>query len=288
MKRITLNITKELANKDIKSILFNELKLSSSLVTALKKDNFIMLNNEKATVRKIVSQGDKLTITIPEEKSENIIPSNIPLDIIYEDDDILVVNKPSDMPTHPSLGHYTDTLANAVMFHYQNDDFTFRAVTRLDRDTTGLVLIAKNRLSASLLNEDIKNNKIKKTYFAICCGKLKNSNGRIEEPIKRESCNSLKRIVSPNGQYACTDYAVQAYKDNYSLVKLTPLTGRTHQLRVHLSHIGNPIYADFLYGIEIAGERTRLHCKSLEFIHPTTKKSITLSAPCPDDFFIKY
>ena len=288
MKQIKYIITSDENEKEIKELLINTLHLSSRLITALKKtENGILLNDEHATVRKKVVPGDLLCINLPEEKSENIHPVNIPLNIIYEDEDILVINKPSNLPTHPSLGHFEDTLANGVMYYYKDQNFVFRSVNRLDRDTTGLVLIAKNQYAANNLSTQIKDNKIKKTYLAICEGEFKKKTGTIIAPIKRESEGSLKRIVDENGQYAETDYTVLAYKDGCSLLMISLKTGRTHQIRVHMSHIRHPLYSDFLYGNEIENERIRLHCESLEFLHPTTKETLNLKAPLPTDFFIR-
>ena len=286
MKTIELKITDELSGKDIKSILFNHLKLSAHLVTKLKKNDGIKLNFEHATVRKIVSSDDILTITLPDENSKNIPPTPIELDIIYEDEDILLVNKPAFMPTHPSIGNYKNTLANAVMYYYKDTNFVFRAVNRLDRDTTGLVLIAKNQYSANILNQQIKKRAIKKEYLAICSGIPENDIGTIEAPIGRIDKSIIKRAVSPDGQYAKTDYEVIGKENGNSLVKLTLHTGRTHQIRVHMAHIGCPLYADFIYGTEIEGERTRLHCHRLEFSHPSTNKTLSFTSPVPDDFFI--
>ncbi len=286
MKEIEIIIDEGLENRDIKSILFEHLKLSQRLVTRLKKNDGIRLNGEHQTVRKRVVSGDVLTIRMSEDKNENIVPNNIPVDIVYEDDDILVVNKPKNMPTHPSHGHYENTLANALCYRYRNENFVFRAVTRLDRDTTGLVLLAKNQYVANKLCKQIGDRKIKKEYLAICCGQLPKKDGFVEAAIKRESDSVIKRVVSENGQYAKTVYSVLKYKDSLSLVKLYPETGRTHQIRVHMSHIGAPLFADFIYGEEIEGERTRLHCSALEFSHPVSGEKIYLSCPAPDDFDI--
>lgn len=287
MKEIKLEIKKELDNKTVKEILFSNLSLTSRLVTKLKTTGGIVLNDEVVTVRRVVKTGDILTVKIKSEQSENIIPNNISLDIVYEDEDILAVNKPKDMPTHPSMGHYEGTLANAVMYYFKDTDFTFRAVNRLDKDTTGIVLIAKNQYAAAHLNRQITNREINKMYLAICCGVPKEEHGIIEAPIKRENDSVIKRIVSKDGQYAKSEYWVMNKKDGFSLVKLKPYTGRTHQLRVHLAHINTPIYSDFIYGDEIEGERTRLHCYSMEFKRPSDDENILINAPVPEDFFIK-
>ena len=288
LKRILLNITDELSGKDVKYILFNKLKMSAKLVKKLKTcDDGFMLNSERITVRAVVNKGDVFEVNIPEEKSENIVPGDIPINVIYEDDDILAVNKPYDMPTHPSLHHYDNTLANAVVNYYKGSDFVFRTVNRLDRDTTGVVLIAKNQYSADLMCRQIRSREIRKTYLAICCGVPNPPTGTIEAPIRRMNDSIITRMVAKGGQYAKTDYKVLKSKDKFSLVKLIPHTGRTHQIRVHMAHIGHPLFGDFIYGTEEAGERTRLHCSSLELLHPISGKSITLAADMPDDFFIR-
>ncbi len=287
MRTLRTKINDELSNKEIKSILINTLKLSSRLITKLKAaENGIMLNGKRVTVRQAVSEGDILEINIPDEQSENIVPTKMDLDIIYEDEDILLINKPHSMPTHPSVGHFENTLANGVMYRYKDTGFMFRAVNRLDRDTTGLVLIAKNSYSANLLCRQICEKRLKKQYLALCTGKFINNSGVIEEPIAREKESVIKRIVSPDGKYAKTEYTVIKYKDGYSLVRLYPITGRTHQIRVHMAYINHPLYSDFIYGKEIPGERMRLHCESMEFIHPNSGKICKFTAPCPGDFFI--
>ena len=287
MKEIEVKIDAALSGKAVKEILFSHLFLTSRLVTKLKSTNGILVNGELVTVRKIVNQGDILKVLIKSESSENIVPNNIPLDIVYEDEDILVVNKPSNMPTHPSIGHFEGTLANAVMYYFRDTDFTFRAVNRLDRDTTGLVVIAKNQYSAAYLNKQITNREIEKMYMAICCGELENDYGIIEAPIKRENDSVIKRVVSSDGQYAKSEYWVLNSKDGFSLVRLKPHTGRTHQLRVHMSYMNTPIYSDFIYGEEIEGERTRLHCYSMKFKRPSDGRILELKTRIPDDFFIK-
>lgn len=287
MKTIEIEITKKECNRTVKSILFDDLKMSKRLVTRLKKGDGIKVNDEHSTVRRVVCEGDILKISFFEEQNENIVANDISLDIVYEDDEILVVNKPSDMPTHPSINHYEGTLANAVMHKFKDTKFVFRAINRLDADTTGLVIIAKNQYSANELNRQIRNREIKKVYLAICCGKLPYNSGTVEKNIKRAQESVIKRIVSDDGQYAKTDYEVLEYKDGFSLVKLRLHTGRTHQIRVHMAYINAPLYADFIYGEGIENERVRLHCYSLEFSHPVTKEKMVFKKDAPDDFFIK-
>ncbi len=285
MKEIKLKIEKNLENKEIKYILKNKLFLSNRVITKLKTfPDGITLNGEKAFVTVRAKENDLLIIRMYDEASKNIEPSDLPLDIIFEDEDILVVNKPRNMPTHPSLNHYTDTLANAVMNYYRDKNFTFRVITRLDRNTSGLVLIAKNKISAQILSKQMEDKKIKKEYYAICRGCPDEKNGIIDIPIKRKEYSGILRIADPSGKEAYTEYSVVDTKEDLSLIKLIPHTGRTHQLRVHLAYIGTPIYGDELYGSDTqAHAETLLHCRQLKLFHPMTNKEILFTAPLPDD-----
>lgn len=194
MKKITLKITEELSGKDVKHILFKRLNMSAKLVKKLKSyDDGLLLNSERITVRALVKTGDVFEVNIPEEKSENIVPNDIPIDVIYEDEDILAVNKPYNMPTHPSIHHFNNTLANAVVNYYKGNDFVFRTVNRLDRDTTGIVLIAKNQYSAELMCRQIRNREIKKKYLAICCGVPNPASGTVEASIRRMNDSIITR-----------------------------------------------------------------------------------------------
>ena len=260
--------------------------MSDKLVTDLKKDDYIKLNGKHCTVRNLLKINDVVSIEIPETETSDIIPKSGKLDILFEDEDIIAINKPANMPTHPTRYHIDDTLANIVCA-YLGENFVFRAVNRLDKDTTGVVLIAKNRYSADILNRQIRNRTINKQYTAICNGEI-NCEGTIEANIIKENPKGIKRIISPDGQYAKTIYSPIKTENGYTLVKLCPETGRTHQLRVHMSHIGRSLYGDYIYGTEIDGKRTMLHCEELGFTHPTTKKQVCIKAPLPDDFFIKY
>lgn len=271
--------------KSIKHIVEREFSLSSRTLSKLKKSGGIKVNGNVETVRFTMSENDLLTLSIEDTPSEKIEKTDIPLNILYEDDDILIVNKPLGMPTHPSQGHHTDTLANAVMYRYRDQDFTFRAITRLDGDTTGVVLIARNALSAQRLTDSLQNGGIKKEYAAVVLGIPEKKKGVVDAPILRCEDSVIKRKISPEGKNAITEYELDMTTDDggYSLVKAFPITGRTHQIRLHLSHIGNPIYGDFLYGIPIDGVRAYLHCRRLTFSHPMTKEIILAEAPLPED-----
>lgn len=285
-RRFYFKIDEEFSGREVISLLERKLKCSKNIITKLKKGEYILLNGRRVTVREILNAGDELEIILPIEPSENILPNGeIPFRILYEDEDILVVDKPAGVPTHPSINHYQDTLANGVKA-YLGDDFTFRAVNRLDRDTSGVVLIAKNMLSCHILSDAVKNHAVQKTYCAICHGVPKESKGIIDLPIKREKESIIKRCVDSGGKVAKTEYRVEKQEGKFSLLTARPITGRTHQIRVHFAHIGCPLFGDRLYGSDVENERVRLHCKSMEFVHPITQKAMKISAELPDDFFI--
>lgn len=287
MREFVLNIDEKYKKRDIKYILKNHFEFSSNLITALKAGDGIMLNGKKEFVNKTVESGDILKITLPELASQNIVPENIPLEILYEDDDFIAINKPPKMPTHPSVYHFGGTLANAVMYYFRDTPFTFRAPSRLDRDTSGVIIVAKNAFCASFISKQIASGNFKKEYIALCVGIPKEKCGIINAPIKREKEGIIKRIISADGKSAITEYRLIDSFNGLSLIKAMPKTGRTHQIRLHLSHIGTPIFADFLYGEDVLNERIRLHCHSVEFLHPTTKEKIKIVAPIPDDMNIK-
>lgn len=283
-KNITVKIDKDLHGRDIKYVIHKHIGLSATLVKRLKRTaDGILLNGEAVTVRKKVCAGDELALTLYDEGSDSIVPKNIPISVLYEDEDIIAVNKPRSMPTHPSLNHYEDTLANGIMYYFRNESFTFRAITRLDRDTSGVVLVAKNPLSAQILSDDMKNKKIHKEYIAVVNGVPKPPCGTVSVPIKRLEKSVILRCAAPDGREAITEYEVEKTFRGLSLVKLRPVTGRTHQLRVHMSFIGTPIYGDDLYGAPQTEEETRLHCRRIDFLHPTTKEKISITAPTSDD-----
>ena len=286
-REFELLITEKFHNRPIKYALKSHFGLSENMITRLKKGDGITVNGKKEFVNKLLSTGDFLKITIFEDGSDNILPDDIPLDILYEDEDILAVNKPYDMPTHPSIHHFRRTLANAVMNYYRDIPFTFRAVTRLDRDTSGVVIIAKNAIACDKLSAQIQSGEFKKQYAAVCVGVPSEKCGIIDAPILREKEGIIKRCIDENGKRAISEYEVAEEYGGLSLVRLFPKTGRTHQLRLHLSHIGTPIFADFLYGTDVENERIRLHCEKVSFLHPFSGEKIDIWAKIPDDMNLK-
>ncbi len=281
---ISIEIDSSLHGHRIEYVLEKELKISSSLIKRLKREeNGILLNGVHSSVVTKVSVGDNLVVNIKGKDSASIIPVDIPIEILWEDEDILAVNKPWNMPVHPSGNHTTDTLANAVM-HYTGNGKAIHIITRLDRETSGVVIIAKNPRAAALLTDAIKDGKIKKEYIAIVNGDFEKNDGTICAPIKKKEGKGIARYVSDDGKEAVTAYEVIKKTDRFSIVKLFPVTGRTHQLRVHMSYMGHPIYGDSMYGANQSGERTRLHCHKISFTHPITDEEISITAAIPEDF----
>ena len=261
---------------------------SSSVITHLKRtENGILLNGVWGRVRDILHTNDILTIClIEEEASDNIVPVNLPLDIVYEDEDIMIINKASNMPIHPSQGNYHNTLANAVAYYFQKkqESFTYRCINRLDRDTTGLLILAKHMYSASILSNMVQRREIQREYLALAYGEVP-KHGTITAPIARVDGSTIERCVNEtNGEYACTHYQTLLYKNGYSLVSLKLETGRTHQIRVHMKHIGHPLPGDFLYNPDysVIG-RQALHSYRLSFQHPVSGKIMNFVAELPAD-----
>lgn len=283
-------ITKQFHNMKIGDYL-KSLGFSRQCIIALKKqERGILLDGNWAYVNTPLSEGSTLTLTLSErESSKKILPINLPLNILYEDEDILVLNKPSDMPIHPSLNNYENTLANAVAYYYdiQNIPFVFRCINRLDRDTTGVTMLSKNPFSAAILSEMVRNREIHREYFAIADGLFDEKEGIVNAPIGRKEGSTIEREVNfETGEYAVTHYTVLKENKvlNCSLLKLWLETGRTHQIRVHMKHLGHPLLGDFLYNPDMTQiNRQALHSYSLSFNHPITKEPMQFIAPVPSD-----
>ncbi len=279
MDNIKITVGADCDGYKIVDFLKNKAHFSATLVKRVKFGG-VSVNGELVTMRRILSEGDKIEITLPSEKSENVEPIYAPLDIIYEDDYILVVNKPKNMPTHPSRGNSLLTLANAVSY-YLGEPSVFRAINRLDRDTFGLVLIAKNAFSAGIFGKMMKNREIIKKYTAVIQGIPNEKHGIIDAPIARESEGNIKRVVREDGKRAVSEYELlRTTSEGNSVCRITLHTGRTHQIRVHLAYVGHPLVNDFLYGTrQDESETYSLCCSSLEFVHPITKEKLSLHLP---------
>ena len=275
--------------KDIQDYLKAKGYSASNITTLKKYENGIMLNGVWAYMNQKPAVNDRLLVRVCEnKKSENIVPVDIKLNVKYEDEDIIVINKAGDMPIHPSLNNYENSLANALMHYYKGENFVFRCINRLDKDTTGLTIVAKHFLSAGILNIAMQNRQIKRVYNAIVKdeGRLPDAD-TIDLPIAREDDTLIKRKVSSDGQRAVTHFKVLQRFEKYSLIELRLETGRTHQIRVHMSHIGAPLVGDYLYNEDDYGKisvRPLLHSKSLEFIHPIKGERMYLECDLPVDF----
>ena len=288
------SLTWSVSEEDSGSLLrefLSKYDVSKRALTDIKfKGGYILVNGLEVTVRERLKIGDNITIIFPPEQgSEGLLPEDIPLQIRYEDDFVLVVVKPHSMNTIPSREHPNGSLANALAGYYKkmNIQATIHIVTRLDRDTSGLVLIAKHRHIHHLLSEQQKSGQVKRRYQAIAEGYVEGSTGKVEVPIGRKSTSIIEREVRDDGRYACTLFDVLARTEDYTVLKLELLTGRTHQIRVHMAYIGHPLAGDDLYGGHRGGiDRQALHCFELKFLHPFTKKTMIIQEELPNDMMV--
>lgn len=287
-----MEINYEIKNntQTINSILQNELKVSSRLLYKLIKLNKIKLNRKPCDTRKTGNLEDTITVNFDyEEDNSNIVPTKMDLNIIFEDDWILVVNKPAGIAIHPSVLHYSDSLCNGIRFYFDKIGLKkkIRPVNRLDLNTSGLVVFAKCEYIQECLINQMKNNQFKKEYLAVCDRIFDEKSGTINLPIARKENSIIERCISENGQTAITHYEILKEFDNYSLVKCYLETGRTHQIRVHMSAIGHPLLGDSLYGsISDLINRQALHCYNLQFIHPVYNNDLNFFGDLPNDFKI--
>ena len=263
----------------VKTLLQNR-GISTGMIRRLKQAEGILLGNNKVTVTAVAHAGQTLVLQLPQIPSEYVKPIPMDLSVVYEDQWVLVVNKPSGVPIHPSAGHHNDSLAGGVAYYLQQESFVFHPITRLDRYTSGLVLIAKNSVAAAFLCERVKNGEIQKTYYAVTEGIPHPAQGEITAPILRQEGSVIKRTTGEGGKPSCTQYEVLETKGNLALVKALPITGRTHQIRVHLAYLGTPLLYDFLYGNEVENKNFLLQCVGLTFPHPCHPKDVSLEIPC--------
>lgn len=282
-KKLKFTVPKDYDNANALTFLRRYCSLSSRMITRLKREKDGILQDGKIlrTIDK-VRLGSVVEINMPDEKI-GITPVMGRLDILYEDANILIVNKPPFMPVHPVKQHRTDTLANLVAFYsmQKGEGFTFRAINRLDKDTSGAIFIAKDKFTANQVK-----NSLSKTYYAICEGFIE-KDGTVNAPIALKKDSKMVREVTPDGAYAITHYKVLKADKNYSLLEITLETGRTHQIRCHMSHLGFPLAGDDMYGGGLDKiSRQALHCGKISFIHPITKKEITVTAPIPNDMLM--
>ena len=235
-----------------------------------------------------IKEGQTVIIEIHEtESSPNIVPVCLPIDIIYEDEDIIAVNKPAGMPLHPSRGNYLNSLANGLAWYYreQGKPFVFRCSNRLDRDTSGVTVVAKHMVSGNMLGAMVAERLVTREYLAIVKGRLSPPEGTIDAPLSREDGPTIRRFVDPeHGERAVTHYRTLQYASGHTLVSLRLETGRTHQIRVHMKYIGYPLIGDYLYNPDMEYiSRQALHSYRMSFNHPITGEPMCFSAPLPED-----
>ncbi len=288
-RRLHFFITEEFHNRKIDSFL-KAMEFPHQAIVQLKKTKEgILLNGSWAYVSQTLSLGDSLELYLKEDTEESSIePLFVEIPIIYEDEDLLIINKPAHMPIHPSMNHHEGTLANGLMYYFkeQGQDFTFRCINRLDRDTSGLTIVAKHLLSGGILSREVSQRGISRTYRAIVSG-LTEEAGTIDAPIARVHDSTIERCVDfTQGEKAITHYKRIAYhsEKDLSLLELHLETGRTHQIRVHCKYIGHPIIGDFLYNSDYRFcKRQALHSAALEFVHPIKKEKMRFTSPLPGD-----
>ena len=290
-----LTVSDEYHNKRIDScIAAGDIELTRSAAVKLIENGSVTVNGIVPTKNLKVQSGDTIQITIPEPVAPEALPENIPVDVVYEDNDLLVVNKPRGMVVHPATGNYSGTLVNALLYHCGDSLSGINGVLRpgivhrIDKDTSGLLIVAKNDFSHRILAEQIKEHSFTRKYQAIVIGNIKEDEGTVDAPIGRHPTDRKKMTVtSKNARHAITHYCVIGRYKGYTHLELTLETGRTHQIRVHMAYKGHPVAGDPVYGGKnylksLNGQC--LHAYYISFVHPRTKETLTFSAPLPDYF----
>ena len=279
-------VTTEDEGMELREIMREHFDFSARLRNRIKREKLVMVNGVSTPGWKKPAVGDEIRITLPDETS-GFEPQNIPLDIVYEDDDLMIINKQPGLIVHPTKGHPTGTVANALMYYMEQTGkpFKIRFVNRLDMDTSGLLVVAKNSYTQNDYTKQMKENTVEKRYVSIVKGIVDADEGTIDLPIGRPDPDHVRRGVMEDGAPSVTHYKVLDRYNGYSLVELLLETGRTHQIRVHMSHIGHPVLGDWLYeGLNpLLIDRQALHAAKLTFTHPMTKERVTFGAPIPED-----
>jgi len=280
-------IVKDSEYQNINQILKQEFNISARLFHKLIVEKHVFLNGNIIDTRVAVENGDIITVNLDfEEQSGNIVATHMPLDIIFEDAALLILNKPAGIAVHPSILHYEDSLSNGVKFYFDSIGLKrkIRPVNRLDLNTSGLIVFAKNEYVQECLIQQMNNHIFKKEYIAIVQGHFEHHSGTINLPIARKENSIIERCVSSAGQEAITDYTVLEEYDNYSVVRCSLRTGRTHQIRVHMAAIGHPLLGDSLYGIPCEWiDRQALHSYRISFIHPISHENLEFVCEFPED-----
>lgn len=287
MAALELVVDREQAGRTVKSLLKRELGLSTALTNRLKRtETGLRVNGARVFTNAVLREGDRLAVDLDAaERAAGLTPAPMELDVVYEDEYLLIVNKPAPLDSIPSsLVRGGPSLA-AGLLYYLGNGASVHLVNRLDRGTTGLAAAAKNAYVHDRLRRQLHTEAFRRTYLAVCLGAPEHPEGRIELPIGRAPGSAVRRRTAPDGKPAVTDYRVLAQTGKYSLVELTPLTGRTHQLRVHMAAVGCPLAGDWLYGVEDPEliPRPALHAARMALTHPATGERLRLDAPLPED-----
>lgn len=283
--RLDYEVESHEAGLKVIDVLATSMDLSSRLIRKCKNHKHIFLNQKDGSVNRIVQKGDVISVLLDHDEN-TFDPNPIEIKILYEDGDMLVVDKPPFLVVHPTKGHPYGTLANAVSHHqYQNgQNYKIRFINRLDRDTSGVLLIAKNAFAQQVISDQMQNDLVEKIYYAILEGTLADDSGTINLPIERVEELDIKRAVLENGVNSVTHYKVIKRFEKHTLVEIKLETGRTHQIRVHFSHIGHPVLGDALYGTASPLiNRQALHCHLMSFKPPRSQEVIAVTADIPED-----
>ena len=287
-RRLELPIGPELAGIKVDTLLKRRLGLSGTVVRRIKwLEDGILVDGRRVNTRYIPKAGEVLSVRLSDsERRSGIVPAPGPLDIVYEDQDLLVLNKAPGVAVHPGPGHFDDTIGNFLLNYYdqEGEDGDFHPVHRLDRGTSGLLVVARHPHAQEVLKRQLHTPDFQRTYLAVCAGTPTPPSGTIDAPLGPCEGSLVEQMVRPDGKYACTHYEALRQAGPYALLRLQLETGRTHQIRVHMAYLGHPLVGDFLYGTESSLiSRPALHSARLAFLHPITGMRLEFTQPIPQD-----
>ena len=289
MRRLELLITAQLAGTKVDTLLKKHLNLSGTVVRRIKwLEDGILVDGARVNTRFCPAEGQVLSVQVSDpERRSGILPAPGPVDIVYEDEDLIVLNKAPGLSVHPGPGHFSDTLGNFLLHYYDQSgqDCDFHPVHRLDRGTSGLMVAAKHPHAQEVLKNQLHTDEFRRTYLAVCEGVPSPVAGTVDVPLGPKPSSLVEQMVRVDGKPARTHYEVLSVHDGRALLRLVLDTGRTHQIRVHMAHLGHPLTGDFLYGTEDAAliPRPALHSAELSFLHPITGERLECSLPLPED-----